>query len=160
MSEWEETFARQLADDALDAPNSERALLACVLLDANGGHRAFERVAAAVTPKTFGAPRNATVWGGMCAIRDRGDLLDVVALHDELAQGGMKDAGKYLGALLRGDTATRNAAFAIGRQGGWLSVNEIRALEEMEPIEGGDVYMQPLNMQPINAPTANRIRPR
>lgn len=101
MSEWEETFARQLADDALDAPNSERALLACVLLDANGGHRAFERVAAAVTPKTFGAPRNATVWGGMCAIRDRGDLLDVVALHDELAQGGMKDAGKYLGALLR-----------------------------------------------------------
>ena len=51
-----------------------------------------------------------------------------------------------LGALLRGDTATRNAAFAIGRQGGWLSVNEIRALEEMEPIEGGDVYLEPLNM--------------
>jgi hypothetical protein len=34
-------------------------------------------------------------------------------------------------------------------------VNEIREKENMNPIEGGDVYMQPMNMQSINtAPTA------
>jgi HK97 family phage portal protein len=55
--------------------------------------------------------------------------------------------------LLRADQSARYAAYAVGRNWGWLSVNEIRAKENLEPIEGGDVYMQPLNMQPINAPT-------
>ena len=49
-------------------------------------------------------------------------------------------------ALLRGDTQSRYQAYATGRQWGWLSVNEIRALENMNSIEGGDVYLTPLNM--------------
>ncbi|MCD4483409.1 phage portal protein [Chromobacterium vaccinii] len=48
--------------------------------------------------------------------------------------------------LLRGDTQSRYAAYAIGRQWGWLSANDIRRLENLPPIPGGDVYMQPLNM--------------
>jgi HK97 family phage portal protein len=48
--------------------------------------------------------------------------------------------------LLRGDTQTRYAAYNIGRQGGWLSVNEIRRLEGLNPIKGGDEYLRPLNM--------------
>ncbi len=48
--------------------------------------------------------------------------------------------------LLRGDLATRYAAYQIGRLNGWLSVNDIRALENMNPILlGGDDYLQPLN---------------
>jgi HK97 family phage portal protein len=48
--------------------------------------------------------------------------------------------------LLRADIDTRYAAYATGRQWGWLSVNEIRARENMNPIIGGDVYLTPLNM--------------
>ena len=36
--------------------------------------------------------------------------------------------------------------YAIGRQWGWLSVNDIRRLENMPPVPGGDIYLQPLNM--------------
>lgn len=48
--------------------------------------------------------------------------------------------------LLRGDINSRYSAYNIGRNGGWLSVNEIRDLENLNPIDGGDVYLQPLNM--------------
>jgi len=54
--------------------------------------------------------------------------------------------------LLRGDIASRYAAYATGRQWGWLSVNDIRARENMNPVEGGDVYLQPMNMVDANAP--------
>lgn len=37
------------------------------------------------------------------------------------------------------------------RQWGWLSVNDIRRLENMPPVEGGDTYLTPLNMQPLTA---------
>ena len=48
--------------------------------------------------------------------------------------------------LLRGDLKTRYEAYQIGRLNGWLSVNDIRALENMNPvITGGDDYLQPLN---------------
>lgn len=48
--------------------------------------------------------------------------------------------------LLRGDIRTRNEAYALGRQWGWLSVNDIRRLEDMNPVDGGDDYLVPLNM--------------
>lgn len=51
-----------------------------------------------------------------------------------------------LSGLLRGDTASRYAAYAQGRQWGWLSVNDIRRLENLPPIPGGDVYLTPTNM--------------
>jgi len=58
-------------------------------------------------------------------------------------------AEHILDARLRGDTGARYAAYASARQWGILSINEIRDKENMNPIpEGGDVYLQPLNMQP------------
>ncbi len=48
--------------------------------------------------------------------------------------------------LLRGDTASRVAYYAGGRQWGWLSVNDIRRLENLKPVIGGDIYLQPTNM--------------
>ncbi|WP_213305970.1 phage portal protein [Paraburkholderia sacchari] len=48
--------------------------------------------------------------------------------------------------LMRGDQASRYAAYAVARQWGWLSANDIRRLENMPPIPGGDVYLTPLNM--------------
>lgn len=51
-----------------------------------------------------------------------------------------------LSGLMRGDQKSRYEAYAIGRQWGWLSVNDIRRLENMPPVGGGDTYLQPLNM--------------
>lgn len=48
-----------------------------------------------------------------------------------------------LDALLRGDIASRYSAYAIGRQWGWLSANDIRALENLNPIPDGDDYIKP-----------------
>lgn len=48
--------------------------------------------------------------------------------------------------LLRGDQKTRYEAYALARQWGWLSVNDIRRLENLPPIKGGDTYLEPLNM--------------
>lgn len=51
-----------------------------------------------------------------------------------------------VGALLRGKITERYQAYATGRQWGWLSVNDIRQLEDLAPVDDGDVYLQPLNM--------------
>lgn len=55
-------------------------------------------------------------------------------------------------ALLRGDTTARYQAYNVGRQGGWLSVNDIREFENMNPLPAdvGDVYLIPMNMVPAN----------
>jgi len=53
--------------------------------------------------------------------------------------------------LLRGDTKTRYESYAIARQWGWMSPNDILALEDRPPIEGGDTYMAPLNMAPLGS---------
>lgn len=54
--------------------------------------------------------------------------------------------------LLRGDIKTRYDAYAAARNWGWLSVNDIRRLENMNPIVDGDTYLQPLNMAPAGDP--------
>jgi HK97 family phage portal protein len=54
--------------------------------------------------------------------------------------------------VLRADLATRYNSYAIGINWGFLSPNDARVLEDLDPIPDGDVYMRPLNMQPINAP--------
>jgi HK97 family phage portal protein len=51
-------------------------------------------------------------------------------------------------AFLRGNTLDRFRAYTLGRNGGWLSVNDIRGFEDQEPVDGGDVYLSPLNMVP------------
>ncbi len=53
--------------------------------------------------------------------------------------------------LLRGDTAARYAAYAIGRQWGWLSANDIRERENLNAIDDGDEYLVPLNMVPAGS---------
>jgi HK97 family phage portal protein len=51
---------------------------------------------------------------------------------------------------LRGDTVSRFAAYAVARQWGWLSADDIRALEDMNPLPDGigQSYLEPLNMVP------------
>ncbi|MEX5585805.1 hypothetical protein ABFV49_28360, partial [Pseudomonas lurida] len=66
-----------------------------------------------------------------------------------------------LDALARGDMLARFQAAAIGRNWGWLNVDEIREQEDLDPLPNGagQIYLQPLNMQeagaPLDAPTTN-----
>ena len=53
-----------------------------------------------------------------------------------------------LDGLLRGDIESRYRAYATGRQWGWLSANDVREREDMNRIEGGDLYLAPVNMTP------------
>ena len=68
-------------------------------------------------------------------------------------------------ALLRGDLAARYAAYAIGRNWGWLSANDVRRRENMNNIgEQGDRYLEPLNTnaageKPEAAPVAPEPEP-
>ena len=51
--------------------------------------------------------------------------------------------------LLRGDYASRMNGYAVGRQNGWMSANDIRELENLDRIpaeEGGDLYLINGNM--------------
>ena len=55
-------------------------------------------------------------------------------------------------ALMRMDPKSRADYFARARQWGWMDINEIRGLEDMNPRDGGDVLLQPLNMVPVGSP--------
>lgn len=59
--------------------------------------------------------------------------------------------------LLRGDIEKRYASYARGRQWGWLSINEIRSLENMNPIKNGDDHLQPMNMQPAGTASPQAV---
>ena len=48
-----------------------------------------------------------------------------------------------LAGLLRGDTAARYTAYSIAIANRIMNPNEVRALENMNPYEGGDVYENP-----------------
>jgi HK97 family phage portal protein len=59
-----------------------------------------------------------------------------------------------LDALLRGDTLSRYQAYQIAKTNGWLSPNEIRELENLNPRDGGDEYQEtPTGAAPNAAPT-------
>lgn len=54
--------------------------------------------------------------------------------------------------LLRGDYQSRMQGYAIGRQNGWMSANDIRELENLDLIpdeEGGNLYLINGNMLPL-----------
>ena len=58
-----------------------------------------------------------------------------------------------LEGLLRGDYQSRMNGYAIARQNGWMSANDIRELEDLDklsPEQGGDLYLVNGNMLPIN----------
>jgi HK97 family phage portal protein len=48
-------------------------------------------------------------------------------------------------ALLRGDTAARFGAYKVAIENGWMSQNDVRLSEDLNPIPDGDNYWRPLN---------------
>lgn len=64
--------------------------------------------------------------------------------------------------LLRADSAGRAAYYNTALQNGWMSRDEVRSLENLPPIPGGDVYTVQTNLTPLEqlgqAPQADVAR--
>jgi len=56
--------------------------------------------------------------------------------------------------LLRGDQKSRYETYAIGRQNGVFSANDVCRMENLNPVPGGDEYLRPANMVPVGTPAA------
>ncbi|MEZ0212447.1 MAG: phage portal protein [Xanthobacteraceae bacterium] len=73
-------------------------------------------------------------------------------LHD--AERGEYFAEFLLDDLLRGNTQTRYAAYAVAIQNKIMNANEVRDRENMGPRAGGDVYENPaIQVKPKTTPT-------
>lgn len=71
----------------------------------------------------------------------------------DLISGADERAGYYpkffLAALLRGSADERAAYYKAGINDGWMTRNEVRRLEDLDPLPGLDQMLQPLNMAPV-----------
>jgi len=78
--------------------------------------------------------------------------------RDLIVRSDVWFAEHNVAGLLRGDIKARYEAYRIGREWGWLSADEVRTLENMNPLGAGvgDVYLQPLNMAPAGSEPAQR----
>lgn len=60
-----------------------------------------------------------------------------------------------LEGLLRGDSTARAAFYQSGLANGWMTINEVRSLENLPPVEGGGVP----RMQMQNVPITQTVQP-
>jgi HK97 family phage portal protein len=91
-------------------------------------------------------------------------ILARLVLWEQAIQRDLITSDKYfakfsMAALLRGDTASRFAAYHQAIGDGWMNQDEVRALEDMNPMPGGigRNYWRPLNWAPLaqlSAPAA------
>ena len=71
-----------------------------------------------------------------------------IALDDALCTGSEYFRFSLQG-LMRGDHASRSAFYHAAIMDGWMSHNEVRALEELSPIKDGDTHFFPMNYATI-----------
>jgi HK97 family phage portal protein len=115
--------------------------------------------------RIFGVPphmlydlERSTSWGTGIEAQSRGFLTDTLQAHLVRFEQAInyallgQDASTYakfsLDAFLRATTAERYQAYALG-YGRWLSTNDIRRLEDMPPVDGGDDVLAALNLVPL-----------
>ena len=114
-----------------------------------------------VPPHMIGHTENSTSWGtgleqqtlGFQKFTLRRRLKRIEqALEKQLLSPDDKQAGVTiefsLEGLLRGDSQARSNFYQSGLMNGWMTINEVRALENLTPVEGGDVP----RMQSQNVP--------
>ena len=128
------------------------------------GTRAFQRneitTAFGIPPHMVGDTEKSTSWGTGIEQQTIGFVVWTLlpwlvrfeqAINRQLIIGPRPYYAKFnVKGLLRGDSAARYGAYAIARQWGLQNANEIRALEDMDPIDGpaGEEYLNPLNFAP------------
>lgn len=89
-------------------------------------------------------------WAGIFEAAEEGQLLDegeeiqIAYDMDDLARGDMKSRAEY---------------YQLGINGGWLTRNEARAKEGLNPLDELDEPLQPLNMVPAGTEPAPKPAP-
>lgn len=110
-----------------------------------------------VPPHMLGATEKTTSWGS--GIEQQGIGFVTYTLNDWLktweeaikrdliaeSEWETLDARFYTQGLMRGDVKARKDFYTAMLQWGVISPNEARALEDMNPREGGDIYYPPPN---------------
>lgn len=59
--------------------------------------------------------------------------------------------------LLRGDTTAKIASYTAGIMNGYYSINEVRAMENLNPVDGGDTYRVQMNTEPLKGTSATEV---
>jgi HK97 family phage portal protein len=75
--------------------------------------------------------------------------------EDEIADGFVFKFN--VSALIRGDIKTRSEVHAKGIQNGWVTRNEVRAFEDLNPLEGLDDPLVPLNLKVVGEDSDGEI---
>lgn len=115
-----------------------------------------------VPPHMIGHTTNSTSWGtGLeqqtlgfqkFTLRKRLKRIEQ-ALEKQLLTPADRAAGMNiefnLEGLLRGDSGARSAFYQSALTNGWMTINEVRALENMPPVTGGDVPRMQMQNVPI-----------
>lgn len=119
-----------------------------------------------VPPFLVGSTEKSTSWGTGQENMGRGFvkytlLRDLVKIQKEINRKFWPTRETYfvefdVSGIERGDMKSENEAMrvALGRAGepGWLTVNEVRHMKLLKPIEGGDTLMQAIAPTDPNAP--------
>lgn len=111
-----------------------------------------------VMPHMIGDTEKSTSWGtgieqqfiGWVQTIVGPDLVNLAQIITHVLPGGWDNCPWYaehtLEGLLKGDSAARAEFYAKAVQWGWMVRNEVRGLENLEPIEGLDDPLTPSNM--------------
>ena len=115
-----------------------------------------------VPPHMVGHSEKSTSWGSgieqqtlgfvKFSLRRRLKRIEL-ALEKQLMTRAERQSGLSiefnLEGLLRGDTASRAAFYESGLRNGWRTINEVRALENLPPVAGGDEPRMQMQNVPI-----------
>lgn len=163
---WEQTYGRG-ADKKRVAVLEEGLTVAQLSLSPEDGQflqtkqDLRQEIAAAlmVPPHMMGLSDKATSWGSGIAEQNIGLLTytlgpDVRIWETRLGMDLLTAPEKYqikfnVRALMRGNFADQITTLVRGIQGGIWSVNDALAWLDMNPIEGGDTHLQPVNYAPL-----------
>lgn len=116
-----------------------------------------------IPPHKIGETTKNTSWGSGLEETNRAYAFHTLGAYTKRIEAALSSkkvspADQYVkfnyGALLRGRLTERFAAYAVGRQWGWYSANDVRRFEDEPPIPNGDDYLVPLNMAPTDVASA------
>jgi len=122
----------------------------------------INRIIGPVPPHMIGDVEKSTSWGTGIDSQEQGYVNHTLrpytvrieqGLRQQLLLQSDRDAGYYFEHLfdgfLRGDIATRYAAYQTGINNGFMTRNEVRERENLNPRKGLDELLMPLNMTTI-----------
>jgi HK97 family phage portal protein len=122
----------------------------------------INRILGPVPPHMIGDIEKSTSWGTGIDSQEQGYVNHTLRPYAVRIEQGLwlqllleeeRQAGYFFehlfDAFLRGDIATRYAAYQIGITNGFISRNEVRARENLNPRKGLDALVMPLNMATI-----------